>query len=160
GKGRSVVIPDLWRSKLPLAAARSAQELGLRSAIAAPLCVGKKRYGGPQHATDDAVAGYAGDLCVDTPASATLGHAEVPFFEGLSDCAALAVRAARTAELLQKRLAAESRRKELVHRGKTIARDAALGALAARAAESRPEPTVEGIVTRDPGMIDTLALLE
>ncbi|MBI3725074.1 sigma 54-interacting transcriptional regulator, partial [bacterium] len=148
-EGRCVAIPDLWEARLPLAAASSAQEMGLRSALCAPLRAGRKRSGaGPDPAALAQVRGIAGVLYVDSPTAASFGEKDAPFFEALADGAALAVRAARTASALRTLMEEAERQR------------------AKRPLVPRSTPEValqhpyEEIVTRDPVMRSLLELLD
>ncbi|HZU97868.1 MAG TPA: sigma-54-dependent Fis family transcriptional regulator [Planctomycetota bacterium] len=107
-EARCVVVPD-FASRLPFAVATSANELGIRSALCAPLRTGRKLPGAPDPAPLAAVRGIAGVLYVDATATGSFRESDAPFFETLADAAAVAVRAARTATALRERSAKEAR---------------------------------------------------
>jgi transcriptional regulator with GAF, ATPase, and Fis domain len=143
--GRPVVVPDLSRS-VPFAEATSALALGIRSAVCAPLRSGRKRKGATGELVLPSVRSIAGVLYVDGGSPASFTEEATPFLEVLADAALVAVRAAKTAAALKAVPVAPPGRRPHARRETTPAVPLA--------------HPYEEIVTRDPRMRETLALVD
>jgi transcriptional regulator with GAF, ATPase, and Fis domain len=161
--GQAVVVPDI-AATLPFALASSAKDLGLRSALCAPLRVERKRPGATRGAQLASVRGTAGVLYVDATSEGSFGEEDARFFEVLADCALLALRTARTSAELERATAG-------ARQGVTARPSRDGGARGARgviepdpSAGESPDAAVLArtpeLVTRDAGMIALLRTVE
>ena len=153
---RAVLVPDLEQS-LSFAAASSARELGLRSALCAPLVAGKRRHGASADGAELlAKDGAAGVLYVDARSKGSFSERDARFFGTLAACATVAVRVARTAALLREYRDAETEEQALARKGRRSARST----VAADRAPGGGVFELGGFVTRDPALRATLGLLD
>jgi two-component system response regulator HydG/two-component system response regulator AtoC len=158
--GKCVLVPDVAAS-LRFASATSAQELGLGSALCAPLRVDRKRPGAsPLEAVSlPTVRGIAGVIYVDSRTVGSFGESDARFFEILADCAVLALRASRTAAALAARGPAPSRSRP-GSRGSAAEPAAPEATPAEVAADEKLAKAFPEFVTRHPEMRKMLRAIE